>query len=469
MRKDISIILVILIAISFFFRIGSIKKEHPLTYDEIVYPALAAQKAENPANYNTIGIYNRALSKGQKLPEYFKKPLFKHPPLFPDLIRISYALFGRTYLSAGKVSLLFGVLLIAIAYLLGSLLFDSRVGVYAALLMSIEPVSWICSQKIWMETTLAFFTVLALYLFALAKEKYNPWIMIGSGVAAGLAALTKYPGFLATGIILAYTLCSERRLFRKKAFIFSLFVPFLMILPWLLWNYRVYGAGLFNANVEISYLLKRAWFFIKRFWPYLVLIGAVPAFIAFIKNKKIDIYQQKILPKINILTWAFVSVLFLVIVFLIRYQLLNALDLRHVPEAGWKIGMFTYEPWYFYLGRLVELSPFYIFSYLALFLFVADKDNFKKHFFLFLGASVVLFFYMLWRNYQCRYITASIVPLIVLSAKAQFFILDSINKIGSTRMKLAVKIIAFLVVFYMAAKTVLVDVELALPNSICYF
>ena len=43
--------------------------------------------------------------------------------------------------------------LILLAYLLGTTLFDERVGLIAGLLMSVEPLAWLCSQKIWMETT----------------------------------------------------------------------------------------------------------------------------------------------------------------------------------------------------------------------------------------------------------------------------------------------------------------------------
>jgi 4-amino-4-deoxy-L-arabinose transferase-like glycosyltransferase len=348
-------------------------------------------------------------------------------------------------------------------------MFDSKVGVYAALLMSIEPISWISSQKIWMETTLAFFTVLSLYLFVLARKKYNPWIMMGSGVAAGLATLTKYPGVLATGIIFLYTLCCERWLFKKKTFIFSLSVPFIMLVPWFLWNFRIYGPELFSTNVEITYLLKRTVFFMKKSWPFLFLAIAIPACLAFIKKKSADLYEQKIVPKINILLWVLISSLLFALVFILRDNFINALNLRHVPEAGWKIGMFADEPWYFYLGKMVELSPFYMFSYLALFLFFFDKERMREYFFLFLGSFMILAFYILWKNYQCRYITALTVPFMVLAARVQVFIFNKTSEIGSIKTRLIAQVLCFLAVFYMAAKTLLIDVIYALPNNVCYF
>jgi len=225
MKRDISIALIILVVIAFLIRVEGVKTSHPLTYDEKVYPQLAVQISKDPANYNTIGIYQKELeSSGRKLPAYFTKPLFKHPPLFPQIINLSFRVFGSTYYAAFKVSILCGVLLIILAYFLGGKLFDKRVALYSALLMAIEPISWISSQKIWMETTLAFFIVLSIYFFVCVLMKYNPYLMAASGISAGLAGLTKYPGMLALIGILVYALCFERWLFKKKSFILSLII-----------------------------------------------------------------------------------------------------------------------------------------------------------------------------------------------------------------------------------------------------
>lgn len=474
MKKIITIILVILFIIAitsatFFLRIESFKKEHLFSYDETVYAVLAAQISKNPTNYHTRGLYVSALKRGRKLPEYFKKPLFKHPPLFPALVAISYKLFDRTYYSAFKVSLLFGVLLIFLGYFLGSTLFDRKTGIYASFLMLIEPISWITSEKIWLETTLAFFIVLSLCFFARAIKKYNPWFMIASGIASGFAVLTKYPGLLATGIIFIYALCFERRLFKKAAFVFSLFIPLLMLMPWFYWNYRVYGAQLFSGNIEITYLLKRVVFFIQKSWLFIVSIALFSAVTIFIKRKFSLFYEQKLLPKLRLLYWVIIFGLFFALIYVIKAHILNALNFRYVPEAGWRIGMFAKEPWYFYLGRIVELSPFYIFSYIGLFLLIFDKERTREYLFLLLGSAIVLTFYILWGNFQCRYLVAATVPLIILSVRVQLYILESINKIQAKKIKNALVIILNLVLLYAVAKTLYIDLVFAVPNNICYF
>jgi len=468
-KRLVIIILAALFIAIFLLRVESFNKKHSLTYDETVYAVLAAQIMENPANYNTIGLYNVALSKGRKLPGYFKRPLFKHPPLFTHLISASYSMFGKTYYSAFKVSLFFGVLLIVMAYLLGSSLFDNRVGIFAALLMCIEPVTWISSQKIWMETTLAFFTVLSLCLFARSIKKYNPYLIIASGIAAGLAVITKYPGILSTGIIFLYAICVERQLFRKRAFIFSLAIPFIMLMPWLEWNYNVYGTQLFSGKDEITYFLNRMGFILENSWLALFLLIGLFIYFLTIKKRLPDFYEKVLMPKFRITGQVFGIALVCMTVFMLRTHVVNALNFAHVPAAGWLMGIFKEEPWYFYLGRLVELSPFYIFSILGLALFVVDRQRLKEYFFLILASAILLAFYILWKNFQCRYITAVAVPLIVLSSKTQIYLLNRLNSSDLKLAKSGAMIFIILMIVYAAIKTLHVDLILAVPNNICYF
>ncbi|MFC1576774.1 ArnT family glycosyltransferase [Candidatus Omnitrophota bacterium] len=459
MKRYIIIALAVLLVFTFFLRLSNFKKERPLTFDEYVYSVIGTQAGGGLSAYNTIGIYEDERGKGRKLPKYFKRPLFKHPPVFPYLVSVNLAVFGKTFYSAFKVSLFFGVLLILLTYLMCEALFkDREAALYAAFLMSVEPISWMCSQKIWMETTLAFFTLLSLYLFLLAVRKYNPYLVLASGVSCGLAALTKYPGILAVVIIFLYALCYERRLFKKKAFIASLFIPFIMVIPWFWWYYRVYGADfpseLYKAHSLIIVFRKR------KYQPYMFVamnaIAILTAALIFLKNNKIK--------------GAIIAVCAAFMFFILRSQLFNAFDPAHVPAAGWKIAMFSREPWHFYLGRMLEFSPFYLFSFLGLLLFVVDKDRTKKYAFLVLSVSVILAFYIWWRNYQSRYVLVITAPLMILSAMAQVNIWRRIKMLPQKRfISLGAALLFAGVVIFFLAKTIRVDMQLAVPNAVCYF
>jgi 4-amino-4-deoxy-L-arabinose transferase-like glycosyltransferase len=468
MKKDILIILVVFIVLAFFFRIGSFKREHPLSFDESVYPKLAVQISENPANYNTKGIYQDATEKGRKLPAYFNDPLFKHPPLFSYLISFSFKIFGRTYYSAFKVSLFFGVLLIGMAYLLGSTLFDEKTGVYAALLMFMEPISWITSQKIWMETTLAFFTILSICLFALVIKKYNPYLMIASGISAGLAALTKYPGILPVVGILIYAACFERWLFKKKSFYLALITPVLVMLPWAWWNYSVYGLEQLTTMKQTGNVAR---FFgnLGRFQEPLWGLVFIAILLIVGRKKIFSAVHDLAKTRKKLLFSVFIFGLLGVLTIIFRGYIVNALNPKYIPPTGWIVGMFNKEPYGFYPWKLMELSPLYIFTYISLAVFLFDEQKQKKYLFLYVFSAVLLVFWIGWAGYQCRYITALTVPLIVLSARAQWYIFQRLRAMPSKNMSLAAQGVFLMCIAYLMIKTLRVDLMLAVPNTACYF
>ena len=468
MKKELSIALLALVLAVFVIRGGSFEKKHPLTFDEIVYPNLAVQLTQAPPTYNTIAIYNDSVKKGRPLPDYFKKPLFKHPPMFPWLISVVYSVTSRSdFVSAFRVSLVSGVLLVVLAYYLARTLFDDKTAVYAALLMSIEPITWISSQKIWMETTLAFFSVLSLYLFAMYVKRDKWFFIIASGIAAGCATLTKYPGILVTGAIVIYALLAERRLFKDKFFIVSLFMPVLMLVPWLTWNFSVYGSEFLGGSKEIAHLVRVA---NRTMAPHAWLMGIVAvvgAIVWFLRGRIKTIFSDGKIKMIS--SWAVVSAVIAGLLFLVYVQVLNAFNIGHVPTSGWTIGMFAGEAWYFYPGRLIELSPYYIFSFLAITLFVLDPGKTKDYTLLYLFVLITLGFYMLWGNYQSRYITAVTAPLMILSARFQLDMYERARKAAPEKYRNAIGVFLMLIAAYFAAKTVRVDYLLAIPNSICYF
>lgn len=463
------ILIAVLIAASFMLRIESFEKEHPMTFDESVYCMLAAQMIKSPGTYNTIAIYEDSLKKGRALPEYFKMPVFKHPPMFAWMISKSYTLFGMTYKAGFLVSLLMGTLLIVLAYLLGSALFDERTGLIAAAIMLIEPVGWITSQKIWMETSLAFFTVLSLALFALSIKRYNVYFLIASGIAGGLAALCKYPGLLAPVIITVYALIADRGLFRKKAFLSAIILPFMIIAPWLLRNFKAYGLRLDLVNDEVATIVKISTTVLEKTW-YLIMGAAVLALLfIFIKYWAKPFYERNIAPKREGMTWVLCGAAVAAIFALVSGSVYNAFIPGFVPEAGWRIGMFYSKPWHFYLGRLIELSPFYIFSFAGLIFMAAEKELRKQYVFLVLSIAAILSLYILWRNFQCRYITASIVPLIVLGSRALDRCYVFAGKLKPEGLKVACVAILAVFVLYAVIKTVNIDIALAVPNNVCYF
>jgi len=458
MKRYSAILLALLLIAVFVIRTGSFSKKRSLTYDEYVYSMLGSQITKDAADYNTRGIYHEALEKGRKLPRYFTKPLFKHPPFFPALLGLNYALFGRTFYAAFAVSLFFGVLLIILVYLFGVSLFEDRtLAVCASLLLAVEPISWICSQKIWMESTLAFFSLLSIYLFALSVKKYHPALIMASGIASGCAALTKYPGILPAVFILLYAAAYERWLFSKKAFLVSLLIPWAMLFPWLYWNYKVFGPA-FLSEIYSVHRVSRVLSLqiLKKYLPWIALSlgGAAVALFAFRKERLR-----------TLLVWLSIAAL----LWSVHKSILTVFDLSYTPSTGWFGGMFSKEPWHFYLGRMIELSPFYLFSVIGLFLLAAEKVRGREYALLYASSAFTLLFYIWWRNYQSRYVLAPAVIFTFLSAAAQLFLWRKTMAMPRGIFRSGAQIALFALSALFLFKTLRVDILLAVPNNICYF
>ncbi|MBN1795027.1 MAG: glycosyltransferase family 39 protein [Candidatus Omnitrophica bacterium] len=457
MHKQTPFIIALLIVVSLISRLNSFHKEHPFTLDEYLYVQLGMQLCDDISSYSTAPLCDDLAKKGFFIPEYFRRPLFKHPPLFSLLISLSYRMFDRQVLAAFLIPLFFGVGLIGLAYLLGNGLFGRQTGLFAAALMAIEPIDWVCSGKIWMETTLAFFTVLALCLFVQALKKDDACYMIASGFSAGCAALTKYPGILATVIIALYACLWERQLFKKKSFLVSLVIPAFMLAPWFLWNWQAYGGFHVVDFFQMHRIAYRLQGMFAGWWMWGA-TGAMVTTVFYVPYFKTIAGRKTVLAGILLLFFLY-----------FHHSLFATFSPLHCPETGWLRNMFINEPWHFYIRRLIELSPFYLFAFLSIALLNVDADHWKEYAFLFLSTGIILVFYIWWRNYQSRYILALAVPMMVLAAQFLSVVAARIQAIPSRGLRCAAFSCYGFIVLYAAAKTLYIDLVFAVPNTMCYF
>ncbi|MDD4013803.1 MAG: hypothetical protein PHW14_06400, partial [Candidatus Omnitrophica bacterium] len=265
-----------------------------------------------------------------------------------------------------------------------------------------------------------------------------------------------------------YVVLADRGLFRKRTVIAGLVIPFLMIVPWMVWNYRVYGAELFLANAEITHLISKVGQTLKDYW-WAILVAAGAALLCVTIKPRVpeSLIQRSASWKAPVI-WALTSIVSLSLLAITWPSLINALNWSHVPEAGWSMGMFAAAPWHFYIGRLIEMSPFYILSFAGLVLLAADPVKRKEYLFIYTAVILILGLYIFWGNFQSRYIAAVTVPLVVMAARAMDHILErSARAVKPMRYAL----IAGLAIFAVCAiaKTLNMDIILAMPNNVCYF
>ena len=121
----------------------------------------------------------------------------------------------------------------------------------------------------------------------------------------------------------------------------------------------------------------------------------------------------------------------------VKEEIWHSLQLTYIPTHSWQQGVFGGGPAAFYFGRLLEFSPLYIFSFLALLCYQPQEDNMMAV--LRLSAAVILLFFIAWGNYQSRYIL-SCIPFLILLA------VDFLAKIFNSHHRLSLLIKACLLV-----------------------
>lgn len=245
----IPLVLALLIAIGYYvLAIDSFPRAPHRTFDEAVYHQLAIQLKDDLYDYNTFQFVLE--NTGPPLPEYFSRPLFKHPPLFSYLLLITQSFFGSEYTDSAIVPAFFGAATILLVYRLGKMIYNRWVGVASALLLALNPIHIICGQKLWPATTMSFFMVGAAVLTLLAVKRKQPIILLLASAAIGCAVLTKYPG-----IFMLPLLAIPAWLMKPGWKIFSAFllIPFIFLVPWIQWNLEIYGPEFLSNSVFIHF------------------------------------------------------------------------------------------------------------------------------------------------------------------------------------------------------------------------
>ena len=451
---------------AFFIRLENFKNSPARSIDEVVYARMGKQVLqEGLAGYNTIPYGRELAAQGRPLPDYFFQPVFKYPPLFTLFIAQSMKFLGNTLPSAAYVPLLAGVLLIPLTYLLGTLIANRFVGALAAFLMFMDPVAIICSQKLWPETTLALFTLLSVLCFVqtIKQKKYSFFLL--SGICCGLAMLTKYPEILLVGAYGLYAAIWRKDLFANKFFQAGLATPPLMLVPWILWNVRVYGWEWFPMQIGLHSSPLHQKELLLKIAVALVIMAGVFFWLLFRGRK--NWLQQCISRREHAGDSTILLFSGLGLAAILWENLWRGLDFTSLPAAGWSSGMFYYAPATFYLGRLLEFSLLYGFGYAAFFLpakAINEQIQAVK-----IVSTVLMLFYVFWGNYQSRYILSSIPFLLVLAAYVVQLTMTKIFQQSPAIRRNALLALLVFVIIYAFVKTSYINASLSFPNDLCYF
>jgi len=469
---------VIILCIVMFFMLdyGSDYKRRTtaLTFDESVYIRLGYQ-LKNGEPYNTQKLYEEK-KRARILPNYLNQKVFKHPPMFPWLVSMSYTTleqkssydYEELYAAASRVSNLMGCFLVLLGFMFAKKFYGYPAGLLAAFLLAIDLNLTLSSQKVWIESTLAFFMFLTLYLCYKASEEHKAYFY-PAGIVFGFAMLTKYTAVLVIPILLTYVLIFHRALFRKKEFYLFFLMAGLVFLPWVVHNMKIYGAGAFQMMVikQTAGPEKMAKFALMGFAVLAGLAGVLfYRKIVGPKNQSVEAERDdsnlfSILGVVAV--GCFIAYMFLQKPFL--GSVLKTLHWSELPTAGWDMKLFKQEPWYFYLKQQVEYSPVYLFLFVA---FLRAPFGQKQDVFLFLACFWILLFTTVWGNFQGRYVLSFVTPAIILISATIVLIFKYLSKQKNAAGLIGLGA-ACLVMAYFILKALKVYSAIALHDNVAYF
>jgi len=473
-------LLAVIVAACFLTRYWGAGCWHKLTFDEYLYAHMGCQLKENPLNYTARPIYEEQTKGGRWLPDYMTLPLYKHPPVYSYTLSLVFRCAADpTFKLAALVSVVSGTLIVVIAFLVGRKLYDERVGLLAAFFLLIDPVHWLCSEKIWLAATLAMWMWVAMLLFVMAVARGKWWLYLLAGVACGLAGLTKLPGLFFVPVGLTYATLREPRLFKQGRFWLMVSIPIAMMVPWVVWNVHVYGHDALDVrrmHVGSSEILDLAGHVVRG--PWLILVVAVlglAAAVAYLRisgrdEYMVDAFGRERATKYGAIGALAVGAVVSGTVLLHPYvlsRLMESLSFEHVPRNGWTMGMFAREPKVFYLAQLIEHSPVYVIAFLSVALLL--RSGKKGDALLLVTALCILSFCALWGNYQCRYILAVVPALLIIAAGTICRAWDAAGDIRSPGASRIGRLLIGVAVGVAVLKALLVDHAIAVTNRACYF
>jgi len=142
-----------------------------------------------------------------------------------------------------QVQLVLGTILVALVFLLGQALFDTRTGLLAALIAAIYPNLVAYSHFLWSETLFAVLLTAGLVAFWCAEERASWLLALLAGAALGMAALTREVAILVAGVCAAWGVSSALYTDRRGALVragLMMMAVAVTVLPWSIRNYRIY-------------------------------------------------------------------------------------------------------------------------------------------------------------------------------------------------------------------------------------
>lgn len=170
-------------------------------------------------------------------------------PFYVFCLGLLYAVFGTSLLAGRLFGLAVGLGSVAMTYLLGKRIFNTRIGLTAALLQSIYPVMIYFEAELLLDPLFTLLLQLAVYRLLVWSESKKTTEALFTGLLLGLASITRPTALIFIPLIVFFAMASlkETSLWTKQIIVFILAVS-LVIGPVFVRNLVVAGDPILTAS-----------------------------------------------------------------------------------------------------------------------------------------------------------------------------------------------------------------------------
>jgi 4-amino-4-deoxy-L-arabinose transferase-like glycosyltransferase len=245
-------LLFIILCVSAILRLWNLGSGDTLSDEGLMsFRAIGMLDFDEAADQTTpLEWFDSSTNSGQ-IPWWTKLSFHDHPPLVFVVQNIFMQIFGETAFAFRLPSALLGIASIYLLYLIGTYLYNEKVGLLAAAVLGLTANHITISRLGLQEAQSIFFILLTIFLFLKAGE--NKKYYIGVGVAIGLALLTKYTTGILLFIFLTYMVLYRMEDFRSRYLWVGALLAMLLFSPVLIYNIKLYQT-VGHFDFQLSYI-----------------------------------------------------------------------------------------------------------------------------------------------------------------------------------------------------------------------
>jgi hypothetical protein len=181
-------------------------------------------------------------------------------PLFQCLLVMTYLIFGVSFQSSILIPQFFATVSVVLIFLLGRRLFDSKTGLVAALIATLNPMltnlsAWVLRETLSVSLILVLILVVH-FSVKTSSSKKSLFATFFSGVVSGLIILNREEMIVVIPVAcIGYLFFMEKKrwAFVKKLGIF-LMATLLVMSPWLAYSYAHFGNPFYSYTIYVGWV-----------------------------------------------------------------------------------------------------------------------------------------------------------------------------------------------------------------------